>query len=74
MPKNDRYVTLDGYIVKAVSRTGRAIGIVKTDNNTAQSSPIWLPRSVMRDGDSIDVGDTDLECQIWLAEKEGLDF
>lgn len=33
----------------------------------------WIPRSVCLDGDTIDVGDTDLVVAEWFCEKEGLE-
>lgn len=33
--------------------------------------PAWIPRSQILDGDSVDVGDTEIECASWFARKEG---
>lgn len=33
----------------------------------------WIPRSVCLDGDTIDVGDTDIVAAEWFCEKEGLE-
>lgn len=33
---------------------------------------VWVPRSVIVDGDHAEVGDTDLEVASWFVEREGL--
>lgn len=35
---------------------------------------VWIPKSVIEDAETIDVGDEDIEINIasWFAEKEGL--
>ncbi|WP_048647528.1 hypothetical protein [Nitratireductor soli] len=33
---------------------------------------IWIPRSVCLEGDTLDVGDTDLIVADWWLEQEGL--
>jgi hypothetical protein len=68
----DESVTLEGYIVRRT--TEKAIGIVKEDAGIQGGDLIWIPRSCCADGESIETGDTDLECALWKAEAEGLDF
>lgn len=52
---------------EAVRTTDMAV-LIRDDSGEEH----WVPRSVCRDGDSLEVGDTDIEVQRWFAEKEGL--
>lgn len=37
------------------------------------TEPVWVPRSVIEDGDELSRGDSgELEIATWFAEKEGL--
>jgi hypothetical protein len=65
------YVVLDGYEVRRT--TEKAAALVK-EGAGFQVDLIWVPRSCMRDGDTLETGDTDLECVSWKAEELGLDF
>lgn len=65
------YVTLDGYIVRR--KTDQALGIRKAKEDP-MGEVIWVPRSTCRDGDILDVGDTDIECMEFMAEQKDLDY
>lgn len=64
-----QYETLDGYRVDAV--TTKAIGL-RRGAMTEHRALTWVPRSVVQDGDEIEIGETDLCVQAWFVEKEGL--
>jgi hypothetical protein len=66
------YVTLDGYVVKRISPSGKAAGIVKTGMELSNDIT-WVPLSCVRDGEALSAGDTDIEVAKWLADREGLD-
>src|ERR1700679_2820578 len=63
------YVTLDGYVVRKT--TELAVGVRKADN--AFAALTWLPRSACTDGDTLDLGDEDIDCRESLAEEKGLE-
>lgn len=64
------YVTLDSYIVERT--TEKALGLRKAKQMPGLALT-WVPRSVVEDGENIDIGEQDLSCAEWFAEKEGLD-
>lgn len=33
----------------------------------------WVPRSVLNDGDLVEVGDTDIEVAAWWARQNGIE-
>jgi hypothetical protein len=39
---------------------------------TVTGLELWIPRSVLQDGDALEMGDTDLVCARWFADREGL--
>jgi hypothetical protein len=67
------YVTLDGYQVRRVASSGKAVALVK-EGAGFQAELIWVPRSCCRDGDRLEVGDTDLEVMEHMADEKGLDY
>jgi len=42
---------------------------VKFDNGFLQ----WIPKSVIDDGDQIELGQQEIEVRTWFCEKEGLE-
>lgn len=68
MARND-YVTLDGYTVTIA--TVKAVGVCK---DAIGGDPVFIPRSLCQDGDSLDRGDQDIAVQLWKAEDLGLDY
>lgn len=60
-------VTLDD--VRVIRVTDRAVLLTQGDDRE-----VWVPRSVCEDGDSLDVGDTDICVSRWFAEREELSF
>lgn len=60
------FVSIDGYIVKR--ETDRAVLVVKAGHE------VWIPRSVIDQGEVADVGDTDLSVEQWFAKRTSLDF
>jgi hypothetical protein len=67
------YVTLDGYQVRRVASSGKAVGIVK-EGAGFMADLIWVPVSLCRDGDQLTVGDTDIEVMEFKATELDLDF
>lgn len=65
-------VTLDGYTVRRISATGKAVGISKTDQPLAELT--WLPVSACQDGNLLDIGNTDIAVRESLADEKGLDY
>lgn len=59
-----RQVDLEGEVHY---ETARAVEV-----KLATGETIWIPRSVLLDGDALTIGDTDLVCAEWFALKEGL--
>jgi hypothetical protein len=78
------YAYLNDYVVAA--ETHLDVAVTKTDAYNSggwlrlrlwampSSRVTWLPRALCEDGDSLEVGDTDLRCAAWLAAQEGLDW
>jgi hypothetical protein len=62
------YVTLDGYVVIAV--TPDAVGIAKSESG----DPTWIPRSLCDAGDDLEKGDSDLSVVRWKADQTELDY
>jgi hypothetical protein len=63
------YLALDGYEVEAA--TPRAIGLRRRGAPVGRSL-LWVPRSVVEDGDDILKGETDICVAAWFVEREGL--
>lgn len=59
------WTTLDGYTVK--NTTLKAVLVMKGTDE------IWIPRSLIQDGEEVRKHDTDLVVRTWFCEKEGLD-
>lgn len=66
-----RYVTITGYVIKVV--TEKAIGINKA-RPPFDADLTWLPRSMVQDGDTLDVGDTDIIVREGIAADKDLDY
>jgi hypothetical protein len=64
------WATLNGYLI--VGKTDKAVAIRKVGNHNADW--IWLPRGWCQDGDSLDVGDTDLVVYENRADEKDLDW
>ncbi|AUQ95986.1 hypothetical protein PhaeoP66_03244 [Phaeobacter inhibens] len=60
-----RQVTLAGQITRTTDSA-----VFWEDEEEQQTA--WIPRSVLLDGETLDVGDADIVCAEWFAEKEGL--
>jgi hypothetical protein len=67
--RND-FVTLNDYIV--VQPTAKAVAVRKRKDLAAEWT--WLPRAMCQDGDSLEVGDTDICVRESMAEEKGLDW
>jgi hypothetical protein len=64
------YLTLDhGYIVEAV--TAKAVGL-RRGTPPGHPNLVWVPRSVIKDGDDLVKGDRDICVAEWFVNKEGL--
>ncbi len=63
------YLTLDGYEVEALTRL--AIGLRRKGVPPGRNL-LWVPRSVVEDGDEILKGETDICVAAWFAKKEGI--
>lgn len=63
--------TLEGYIIRRT--TEKAIGLVK-EGAGYMADLVWVPRSCCTDGETLEVGDTDIECLLYIAEDKGLDY
>lgn len=61
------YVLIDGYIVKRAQ--DKAVLVVK-----AGGQEVWIPRSLIEQGDAADVGETDLAVQEWFVLRNSLDY
>jgi hypothetical protein len=64
------FVTLTDYIV--VTTTPKAIAVRKRTAHPTDFT--WLPRAMCQDGDSLEVGDTDICVRESMAEEKGLDW
>jgi hypothetical protein len=65
------FVTLEGYIVRRT--TEKAVALVR-EGAGYQADLIWVPRSMCREGERIDVHETDLEVAKFVADDRGLDY
>ena len=61
-------VTLGG--VEVIDTTEKAVLIAWTVKNEEHTS--WVPRSLCLDGDTLNIGDTDVCVAKWFANKEDL--
>ena len=64
-----RYEALDD--CEVVNTTDKAIQIAWEDER-GELHERWLPRSMCEDGDTLDLGDTDISVAYWLCIKEDL--
>jgi hypothetical protein len=64
------YETLDGYYVDALTK--KAVGLRHKGSPIVGRDPIWVPRSVIENGDEIEKGETDICVAEWFVRKEGL--
>ena len=64
------FVTLTDYVV--VQTRTKAVALRKRKDLAAEW--IWLPRAMCQDGESLEVGDTDLCVRESMAEEKGLDW
>lgn len=62
------YQPLDGYEV--VATTHKALGIRRAKVQTRDL--IWVPRSVVEDGDNLERGETDIRVLPWFVDREDL--
>lgn len=60
----DEYEIVEGEVIHT---TDLAILI-----SMEESDERWIPRSVVEDGDFIQIGDTELFVKAWFCEREGL--
>jgi hypothetical protein len=67
------YVTLNGYQVRRVASSGKAVGLVK-EGAGFRADLIWVPISLCRDGDQLATGDTDIIMAEFKAIELDLDF
>lgn len=60
--------TVTIYVEEVVAETDLALCF------SIDGEEVWVPKSVIEDGDSISKGDEDLKVEVasWFAEKEGL--
>jgi hypothetical protein len=65
------YVTIDGYVVRKT--TDAAIAITK-DVRPLPAEFIWVPKACCDSGYELDVGDTDIIVQQYIAVQKELDF
>jgi len=52
-----------------VTRTTSAAVMIR---HTDSDRDVWVPRSILLDGDALDIGDIDIVCPTWFARREGL--
>jgi hypothetical protein len=69
--KMSGYAVLDGYIIRRT--TEKAIALVK-EGAGPMADLIWVPRGWCRDGDTLEVGDTDLMVFTDRAIEKNLDY
>lgn len=62
-----RQVPVDGRVVQATESA-----VCVRMNDTLRKTEIWFPRSVLLDGNHLDINDTDIECAEWFAQTKGL--
>lgn len=71
MMSNRDTVTLDGYVVRNV--TEKAVRVVKAGGGQGVDEA-WIPKSLIQDGDTLLIGDTDIVLPLWKAGELNLDY
>lgn len=65
--KGDAWVDVQGTVGRVTDKA-----ILLTIPTPFGGNDVWIPRKVVRHGDQVKVGDTDIMVKEWFVKKEGI--